>query len=85
MINKQDVFDFYNWECIICEENIDKGLEYPHKMSATLEHIVPLSLGGTHTWDNVAPAHLLCNQKKGNAMDDEVIDRHKVVWEAVQQ
>lgn len=30
-----------------------------------LEHIIPIAMGGTHTWDNVACACRLCNQAKG--------------------
>lgn len=30
-----------------------------------LDHIVPLALGGTHTYDNVQVSHPLCNLKKG--------------------
>lgn len=35
------------------------GKRYP-----TLDHIVPLSKGGTHTWDNVQLAHMSCNARK---------------------
>lgn len=81
LINKEDVFEFFHWVCIVCNEEIDKVLEYPDKMSATLEHIIPLSKGGTHTWDNVAPSHLLCNGRKGNTTMNEVLERHKAIWE----
>jgi 5-methylcytosine-specific restriction endonuclease McrA len=37
-------------------------------MAATVEHIIPICKGGTHTWDNVAPAHYLCNMNKGDGM-----------------
>lgn len=30
-------------------------------MAATVEHIKPLSEGGTHTWDNCAVSHAYCN------------------------
>ena len=33
-------------------------------MSASLDHIVPLSQGGTHTLGNVQLAHLVCNERK---------------------
>jgi 5-methylcytosine-specific restriction endonuclease McrA len=82
LIIKEDVFDFFNWTCIVCDEEIDKTLEYPDKMSATLEHIVPLSKGGTHTWDNVAPSHLLCNGRKGDTTMEEVLERHRAIWES---
>lgn len=36
------------------------GLRYP-----SIDHIKPLSKGGTHTWDNVKLAHRDCNTQKG--------------------
>ena len=30
----------------------------------TVDHIVPLSKGGTHTWNNVQLAHMACNSGK---------------------
>jgi 5-methylcytosine-specific restriction endonuclease McrA len=80
MINKYDVFEFYGWVCIVCGKPIDKSLSWPDKKSATLDHVRPLSKGGTHTWDNVAPAHLLCNGDKDNSLIEEVIKRHEAVW-----
>lgn len=32
----------------------------------TIDHIVPLSKGGKHTWDNVVTACERCNQRKGD-------------------
>lgn len=31
----------------------------------SVDHIVPLSLGGTHSWENVQLAHICCNSSKG--------------------
>jgi 5-methylcytosine-specific restriction endonuclease McrA len=31
-----------------------------------MDHIVPISKGGTHTLDNVQMAHRFCNLSKGN-------------------
>lgn len=38
---------------------------------ATLEHLTPLSRGGTHTWANVVLACWKCNVRKQGAMDGE--------------
>ena len=35
------------------------GPKYP-----SIDHIVPLSKGGTHKWDNIALAHMICNSIK---------------------
>ena len=32
----------------------------------TIDHVIPRSRGGTHTWDNVAIACETCNHKKGD-------------------
>lgn len=32
----------------------------------TLDHVIPRSKGGTHTWDNVVIACETCNHRKGN-------------------
>jgi 5-methylcytosine-specific restriction endonuclease McrA len=37
------------------------GNNYP-----SIDHIKPLSKGGSHTWDNIQLAHRLCNSVKSN-------------------
>lgn len=54
------------WTCSICHDPIDPTLKYPHQMSASIDHVIPLSRGGTHSPENVASAHLDCNVRKGN-------------------
>ena len=39
------------------------GKTYP-----TIDHVIPLSKGGTHSWDNVKLAHLSCNSAKGASL-----------------
>lgn len=34
--------------------------------AATLDHIHPLALGGSHTYDNVKAAHYGCNSQRGD-------------------
>ena len=58
-----DVFVRDKWVCGICHNRINKELKYPDPMSASLDHIVPLSKGGSHTYENVQVAHLSCNRK----------------------
>lgn len=65
------LFELHGWVCALCREPINRYLRKPHYMAATVEHLVPISAGGTHTWDNVAPAHYICNMTKGNKLLDE--------------
>lgn len=54
--------------CKICGQPCDLndksygqcGPNYP-----SVDHIIPLSKGGSHTWDNVQLAHMICNSYKG--------------------
>lgn len=56
-----EIFERDNWVCTICNEKIDKHLYYPNPMSASLDHKIPFSRGGTHTRGNVRATHLRCN------------------------
>jgi len=67
-----DVFEAHGWICNICQKQINKYLRVPNWWAATIDHVIPLAEGGTHTWENVAPAHLRCNLEKGNRMPHAV-------------
>ena len=60
-INPRTIYERDNWTCGICGEPVDKRLNYPDYKSATIDHIIPVSKGGTHTHDNVQCAHWDCN------------------------
>lgn len=61
------VLYLYN-HCMICKERIDKSLTFPDLNSMTIDHIIPLSKGGSHSIGNVQLAHLKCNVRKHNKM-----------------
>ena len=69
-----DIYNIYirdKWICGICGKKVNKKLKYPHPMSPSLDHIIPLSKGGTHTRDNVQLSHLRCNLSKGDRTLDK--------------
>lgn len=46
------------------------------KLYPTIDHVIPRSKGGVHSWDNVKLAHHYCNSIKGDCQDKkEVIKR----------
>jgi hypothetical protein len=55
-------------DCIYCSATMDftsRGRTYVPKR-ATIEHVLPISRGGSHTWDNLALCCLECNCSKGD-------------------
>jgi hypothetical protein len=56
--------------CGLCGKRVGSK-SYPHRLSASLDHILPLSEGGAHVAANVQLAHLRCNLEKGNRARDE--------------
>ena len=67
-INHLEVFERDNWICHLCLEKIDKRLTRDSWMRATLDHVIPLSKGGAHTYENVKASHWLCNMQKGDKL-----------------
>lgn len=52
--------------CWLCGLAIDPELVSPHPMSFTLDHVIPVSMGGALSDpDNARAAHRLCNMKRG--------------------
>lgn len=52
--------------CRLCNTEIDLSLARNSRFGATIDHIVPLSLGGSDDIENMQLAHWICNIKKGN-------------------
>lgn len=71
--------------CYLCGKECDsddfyideRGTQISGDNYPSIEHVIPISKGGTHTWDNVRLAHRGCNSKKSNIstikMDNEEI------------
>lgn len=59
-------------ECLFRSRKINPKLRAPHPGSATLDHIVPHSLGGMYAPVNLQAAHLRCNMAKGVGGTDQL-------------
>lgn len=51
------VIERHGGHCGICGEKIEGAFH--------VDHVIPLSKGGSHGYSNVQPAHPVCNLKKG--------------------
>jgi 5-methylcytosine-specific restriction endonuclease McrA len=70
-LRRREVFERDQWLCHICDEPIDPEADYSLDR-ASLDHVIPIAAGGTHTMDNVRASHLRCNiQKSDTVLDDD--------------
>lgn len=53
------------WRCHLCRRKVNPDLRAPHRRSATLDHLIPVSAGGTDDAANLALAHWSCNSSRG--------------------
>ena len=60
-LNRRAVFARDNHKC-----------QYCHAPAENIDHVVPRSRGGTHTWDNVVAACKACNARKEDRMLNEI-------------
>ena len=74
-VTVKNLRDIHGDSCCYCgvEMDFNRGVRgegiAPNR--ATLEHVLPLSRGGTHTFDNTALACHRCNVRKNNKTVDE--------------
>lgn len=77
---RREVYERDGWVCGLCDLPINRALQWPHKWSASLDHIVPQSrsLFPDHSARNLRAAHLQCNSMRGNGAnmsEDELRSR----------
>jgi hypothetical protein len=73
-ITDEEILERDGWRCQIpgCKRRpIRRDVKYPHLRSKSIDHIVPLSLGGDDTAVNKRAAHLGCNMARGNQVGFE--------------
>ena len=73
MFSINDVRKAKGDDCYICKGSIDYTLKFPEPGSPSIDHVMPLSLGGHHTIENVAMTHLTCNLRKGTSPATEFV------------
>ena len=57
--------------CGICGKPVDKSLRWPHPLSPTVDHIIPVDRGGhPSAMSNLQLAHWTCNRQKSDKIMD---------------
>ncbi len=64
-VSPAKVFGNDNWMCWLCGEEADPTRVAPYPLAATVDHLIPVSEGGEHSYANVRTAHFICNSRRG--------------------
>jgi 5-methylcytosine-specific restriction endonuclease McrA len=66
-VHPVSVFQRDGWTCHLCGDRTERPTkgEALRRYSPTLDHLVPVSHGGEHSYANVRTAHMVCNSKRG--------------------
>lgn len=64
-VDRTVLFERDDYTCQICMGPLDMAAGRFEPLSPTIDHIVPLSRGGHHTYENTQAAHRRCNIAKG--------------------
>jgi 5-methylcytosine-specific restriction endonuclease McrA len=67
-----EVFRTYGPNCHICQSPIDPLLPRTSKQGLTVDHVIPLSRGGSDNIENLRPAHWSCNNRKSDKLPEEL-------------
>jgi len=68
-VDRAEIFERDGFVCQLCGEDVDPTVKFPDSRAATVDHVVPISLGGAHVAENLACAHFGCNAAKGNRVE----------------
>lgn len=64
-ITLETVYEKFGGECNYCHKKLDFNCDKLSNDYPSIDHMIPLSKGGSHTWDNVQLLCRRCNFKKG--------------------
>lgn len=58
--------------CYLCGERVNMKLDPNSDWYGSIDHVIPVVNGGTHTWDNIKLAHRWCNSVKRTSKAEEI-------------
>ena len=73
-IDRKRVFERDGWMCYICHEPLHREYDPNDPLSPTIDHVLALNNGGSHTYDNVRACHAICNSRKCCKPVEEVLE-----------
>jgi hypothetical protein len=68
-IKRKYIFERDSYRCHICKKTCRTGKAWSnHPLDPTIDHLIPMSLGGDHVVENLATACFNCNSLKSNVL-----------------
>jgi endogenous inhibitor of DNA gyrase (YacG/DUF329 family) len=68
-----DIAERDRWMCGICGKPVNQKRKYPDPLAGSLDHLLPVSLGGSHDPANLQLAHFRCNwSKRADATNEQL-------------
>lgn len=65
--------------CGICGKPVDKSIKYPHPLSPSIDHIIPIAKGGhPSALENLQLAHWVCNRQKSDKLHETQVFTEEV-------
>jgi hypothetical protein len=65
-VSRRKIYERDGWRCRLCGKPVQRDAKVPHPKAPTIDHVIPLAVGGTHEPANCQTAHFLCNSLKGH-------------------
>ena len=65
-VHRTKVYTSDGYRCHLCGKKTDPTKSVPHPKAPTIDHVIPLAVGGTHEPSNCRTACFLCNATKGH-------------------
>lgn len=65
-VRRHEIAERDGYRCQLCRKPVKRDATVPHPKAPVLDHIIPLSKGGTHEPANVQLAHFMCNSIKSD-------------------
>jgi len=63
------VYERDSYICQICYKPVDLNVNPKTRTAPSLDHIIPISKGGAHSYANIQTAHIGCNARKNNWLE----------------
>ena len=67
-VYRAKIFEKDSYVCQLCNEPVDTTAHWNDDRYPSLDHIIPLAHGGSHSMDNLQTAHRICNALKSDQL-----------------